>query len=376
MTRFRIPALIALLVALVVALGVFTAPPKGASASVGPDGSVLITGVDLHDGMIAKWDSTYYLYGTMYNCGFEWLVTPTTFCGMGVSTASSIDGPWTAPTLLFSLTGVDPYTTKTWAYLCTLNGAGCFNPRMLRRGDGVYVLWFNSPATYAGWGGANAYNAMGCNGPAGPCGAEAGAPNGTSHKPNLGSYCGANGDFGIHSDGVNWWMICTKAGTASLEQVRLDQWLTNAAPGCNASLGCIKNLAGLTKMESPGAYLDPVHGWVMTYSIPNCGYCTSTGLGYATAPGPNGPWTAPVDLVASGVPGNGRRIISADSCGGQPRTISVVDGVNYELIDLWKGTRNEAGAGVYFARLNSRPVVGVAGDGGLFRGGFEPLSCQ
>jgi hypothetical protein len=373
--------LTAWLTAVIVALALLvpTAPtpaPAAAAATgtvqTGPDGSILITGLDLHDGMVAKFDGTYYLYGTMYACGFQWGIVPTTFCGMGVSTAPSLTGPWSAPTLLFSLSGIDPYTGWSWANLCKGGGAGCFNPRMIRRpSDGVYILWFNSPYTYSNWGGANAYNAMGCNGPAGPCGVEAGGPNGSSHKPALGAYCGANGDFSIHTSGNEAWLICTKSNVVHLDIVHLDTWWTNGN-GIGAH-----NVAGLTKIEGPGVYYDTTSArWVLTYGIPNCGYCTSTGAGYATASSPGGPYTPPVDIAAGGVPGNGRRMISADSCGGQPRTVSVVDGVAYEGIDLWMGTRNETAAGLYLAPLVSRSVYGVAGDGGLFRGGLAPWACE
>ena len=365
MTRWRVLA--AALLSAAALTGV--SQPAQATTSVAADGSILVTGLDLHDGMVANFDGTYYLYGTMYGCGFQWLITPTTFCGFGVSTAPALTGPWSAPTLLFSTSGIDPYTGWTWANLCVGGGAGCFNPRMIRRGDGVFILWFNSPYTWTHWGSANAYNVMGCNGPTGPCGAEAGPPNGTSNKPSL-SICSANGDFAIHTSGADAWIVCTRP-TMDLRQEKLNVWWSGGA-----GVG-LYTLAGLTKVESPGVYYEPALGkWVLTFAIPNCGYCTSTGTAYATSSSPAGPWTVPTDLAASGAPGNGRQMISPDSCGGQPRTVSVVDAQPYELVDLWTGARNETTAGLYLVALHTQAPVGVAGDGGLFRGPFAQWSCE
>ncbi len=56
---------------------------------------------------------------------------------------------------------------------------------MLLRPDGVWVLWFNAVKD---WGSYHvpAYYVMGCNGPLGPCGYQAGRPHGSTHKPKLG----------------------------------------------------------------------------------------------------------------------------------------------------------------------------------------------
>jgi hypothetical protein len=114
----------------------------------------------------------------------------------------------------------------------------------------------------------------------------------------------------------------------------------------------VANVAGLSRAEAPGAYFDTsVNLWIMTVSYVNCGYGTGCGTAYATAPSPLGPWSAPsnagweVDPFA-------RAVISANSCGGQPRTVNVVDGVAYQYIDLWSGTANEAGAPVLLTPLS------------------------
>jgi hypothetical protein len=349
-------ALLALV--LLVAAALLGAGPSLSRAATAP-AAFSVAGVDLHDGMVADFGGTYYLYGTEYGCGFQWNVANTPWCGFGVSTAASLAGPWSAPLLLFPATSTDPWTGQTWQVECGSTGSGCFNPRMIQRtgwgsSDGTFILWFNSPADYLR-SHANAYNAMGCLGAAGPCGA--GVTGGSYHKPGL-SFCDGDGDFGVAYDNPQPpVLVCTGAGQA-LATEQMDQWGTNGT-----SVGSA-NLAGLATVEGPGVYQDPATGtWVLTYSDPNCGYCAGTGTGYATASSPFGTWTAPANRTVSVLPPGGRRDISATSCGGQPRTVSVVDGQPWQGVDLWTGARNEATAGLEFVPLTLGPASGTAGDG-------------
>lgn len=327
----------------------------------------LPTSLDLHDGSVSKFGSTYYAYGTSYACGFQWGVANTPWCGFKVSTAPSLDGPWSTPTLLFSPNEIDPWTGTTWKVECGGTGAGCFNVRAIQRSgwganDGVFMIFFNSPADY-NRNKANAYNIMGCNSAAGPCGPGAGAPYGSYVKPSL-SFCSGNGDFGIINSGVPGSrpaMVCTMGGALSLSIEELNTW------GAGGSGVGAQNVAGLSHIESPGGWWDPGAGrYVLSYSDPGCGYCTGTGAGYATATSLYGPWTVPANL-GFGQPANGRRVFSANSCGGQPRTVSVVDGQPYQGIDLWTGERNEVDAGNLFVPLTYGAQTGTSGDGGIWR---------
>jgi len=96
-----------------------------------------------------------------------------------------------------------------------VNGAGCFNPRMVHRSDGGWILWFNAPEDTFSQN-TNAYWALGCNGPAGPCGSAAGTPHGTDHKPTLGP-CTDDGDFSLTS-GAAAAVVCSQ-GRLSEEQL-------------------------------------------------------------------------------------------------------------------------------------------------------------
>ncbi len=331
------------------------------AATVPPAAVVGVDGLDLHDGTVMKAGSTYYMYGTMYGCGFHWGQAGTPWCGFGVSTSPSLSGPWTKPVQLFSPASMNSYDKLTWQQTCSSGGAGCFNPRMVQRtwgpADKVNILWFNAPGDYARTG-ANAYYVMGCNGPAGPCGETAGPPYGSLRKPPM-YKCYGNGDFSIVTRGTDpAYIVCTMADqTLSIEQL---DYSGTSGNGVGAS-----NLAGLKNVESPGAYFDTASGkWIMTYSDPNCGYCAGDGTSYATATSLTGPWTAPANTGYSADP-RARRAISASSCGGQPRTAFVVDNQPYQYIDLWGiwngDASNQAGASSLFASLTYMPQPGANG---------------
>jgi hypothetical protein len=355
-------------------IGSAQAPPvrprlarKPAVAQGLPGGGVEISGLDLHDSMVTHLpDGRYAVYGTMYGCGYQWYVSGTPWCGFGVSTAPSLAGPWSTPTLLFSPSSIDPWSGLTWAAECGGTGQGCFNPRMVIRSgwgynDAVPILWFNSPVDYSR-NHANAYNAMGCATPLGPCGPGA-TPNGSYSKPSL-SVCSGNGDFGIIQTGGRPAIVCTMPGAAALNI----EELTYSGTGGDGT--GVRGVAGLSAIEGPGGFWDADAGlYVLTYSDPGCGYCSGTGTGYAVAPSLFSGWQAPGNVGFS-PPVGGRRSVSATSCGGQPRTVSVVDGVPYQGIDTWTGDsgtstadRNQTAAGTIYTPLAYAPATGVPGDG-------------
>lgn len=358
-------SLLGLACALLAAVGGLVGQPTAAPAAV------TITGVDLHDGMMLEENGTFYLYGTRYACGFQWAIKGTTWCGFGVATAPSPAGPWSPIKALFSPSDVAPgYAPLTWQDICGKSGEGCFNPRMIVRDtwgpkDNVPVLWFNAPNDTSRTG-ANAYWAMGCNSLTGPCGATTGAPNGSTTKPSA-FQCYGNGDFALVPDPPRPPMMLCTMPDQTLSSERLSYW------GASMVGGGRTHLAGLTRTEGPGAYRDPSSGlWIMTYNEPNCGYCAGSPTSYATAATIDGEWTTPPNPnTAWGSTPLGRRGISATSCGGQGRTVVQLQGMPYQLIDLWLGTRNETGAG-----LHLEPLVyhGQAPLGQPLRA-FDPWSC-
>lgn len=348
------------------AAGAATPPPAATPAPAAATATgVTITGVDLHDGMMLQSGGVYYLYGTMYGCGYQWgLASP--WCGFGVAIARAPAGPWSKPVRLFAPSDVSPSAKMTWQRDCGDSKAGCFNPRMIQRSgwgtdDGAWILWFNAPADYTR-SRANAYYAMVCAGPMGPCG-------GTGRaviKPSL-SDCTGNGDFSLVLDAPRPPMMLCTMPDQTLSSERL------TATGTGGTGGGRHNLAGLTRTEAPGAYRDPATGtWIMTYTDPNCGYCAGAPTSYATAPALDAAWTAPKNTdPALGATPLGRRGISATSCGGQSRTVVTLRGQAYQFIDLWLGTRNEARAGI---RLEPLVYHGASPPGKPLRA-FDAWTC-
>lgn len=371
-TRRRRWGLLATLVLLAVTMLVATLvqPPQRAEAAV-PQ-AVTIAGLDLHDGQVVKDGDRYVMVGTMYGCGFSWGSSWTDWCGFGVSTAPSLQGPWSSPSLLFDPNMPAPGTGMTFRQLCSAaSGAGCFNPRILSRtgwgpNDGAWILWFNSPAQFAMWG-ANAYWALGGNSATGPFGASAGPPFGSTGKPSLWS-CHDNGDFSIVLDNPRPpMMLCTMADQ-TLGSERLSYWGASGQQGTGRH-----NLAGAVKAEAPGAYRDPDSGtWIMTFNELNCGYCSGSPTSYATASSVDGTWTSPPNVnTAWGATPLGRRGLSATSCGGQARTVVELDGQAYQWVDLWLGARNETDAKIHLEPLNYRGPTPL---GELWQP-FTPWSC-
>lgn len=355
---------------LVVPTSAPTSPsPAQAPAAVVAAG-VTLTGLDAHDGTVVKDGATYYLYGTRYACGFQWGVTTTPFCGFGVWTGPGLAGPWTFVRNLFDPAAMNSWLGQTWTATCAANGSGCFNPRMVQRAsDGVWILWFNAPGDY--WRSrANAYYNMGCAGPAGPCG-EGVTPNGSMHKPSM-STCYDNGDFSIFSDAATGiaYIACTMADqTLRIEQ--LDVWWTNGV-----GTG-VTSLAGITNAESPGVWRNSDGYWLMTYSDPNCGYCAGDGTSYAYSGSPIQPWKTPTNSGFSADP-KGRRLVSGNSCGGQPRTVFTVDSQPYQWIDLWQGTtnpRNQTAAGIRIEPLTVTGPYTHPADGTPWTGAIAQFQC-
>jgi hypothetical protein len=343
-------------------LGALTAAPAQAGGAPVIPVPVTLAGLDLHDGTIVQSGGIDYMYGTRYGCGFQWGMPGTPFCGFGVATATSLAGPWTYRRLLFRPRALDnwgPDKGRTWDQVCGDAGAGCFNPRMLHRPDGVWVLWFNAPIDHYRFK-ANAYYVMGCNGPLGPCGYQAGGPHGSTHKPRL-TACDVPGDFSVITNGDGKAAIICSGQTLS-EQL-LDRWWTDGTGTGATRLAGLRTGAPAAALPAAAAALAEGVGafrvhrglWEMVYSTPECGYCTGPPLlkaagganteveaGYATAPAMLGPWAHP-------------GVLSSADCTGQPRTVFRADGLAWEWVDRWLGTRNETAAAVLLEPMTAVP---------------------
>jgi hypothetical protein len=336
--------IISLIIAALACLA-FLVMPAAASASVLPAGSVTLPGLDLHDGMILKTGGLYYHYGTMYSCGnpagsklYEWGKAGSPWCGFGYSTSRSLAGPWAPVQVLLSRWALDnwgPDKGKSWNAVC--GGSGCFEPRMMQRSDGVWILWFTAVADWSQHGNGPSYYALGCNGPAGGCGYQAGGPHGSTHKPLLHQCADTDDDPAFLQQGSSMYLYCSLGGTLSVEELA-SNW-TNGS-----GVGATDILPGLA-VEATGEWSPSAGEYEMTYSAPRCGYCSGTrsaagpvrvNAGWATASSPLGPWTA---RGAWGIPD------------GQPNTVIDFGVSVMEYLDDWTGALNETKATVQLLPL-------------------------
>lgn len=361
MTRLRRAAAVLLLLA-VLAVGSAPARPVGEwqpSAHPPPTG-VTLSGVDSHDGTMYQEGDLYYWVGSRYGCGFRYQDPGTPWCGFGVWTADEPAGPWSFVRNLF-----DPNSNSaTWKYelwqtIC--RGNGCFNPRMIKRPDGVWILWFNAPRDLAVHQ-ANQFWSMGCNGPAGPCGSGAGAPNGATFKPSIYA-CNPGGDFSIYTTGSDAYLFCTLETTRRVSVEKLASWW-----GSGSATGAV-GLAGLQYVEGVGVARMSDGALVMTFGD-NCPYCSATDTSYAVASAPLGPWAVPAGPRA-------RHRIDGTSCGGQPRTLVTLGGQVYQLIDAWYDSPSETNAATRLEPLvrTGAPYL-PAVNGQPTRGAFYPFTCE
>ncbi|MFD0793112.1 family 43 glycosylhydrolase [Mucilaginibacter litoreus] len=292
--------------------------------------------IDAHDGEIAHFDGAYYLYGTSYDCGFEWGNQGAPFCGFKVYSSEDLV-TWTDRGFLFDA------QTALWQDRCDGKTYGCFRPHVVfNKQNNNYVLWINVYDNIIG------YRVFTSKSPVGPF-TEVAEPNlaVNNDKPAKGLNNGDH-DLFIDDDGQGYiaYTDWRTKGTIVIERLSTD-YLTGTGE-------CVKMVTpGST--EAPGLFKRKGR-YYLTYSDPNCGYCSGTGTSYRTAPTPLGPWSEGIS-------------ISDNSCGGQPSFVSTIK-INADEVflygsDLWNNAaKNEALANYYWAPLMFNPD-----------GSIKPLQC-
>ena len=279
--------------------------------------------VDAHDGMIADFGGTYYLYGTSYDCGYRWQNGGTPFCGFKVYSSPDLTH-WTDQGYLF-----DP-TTSTWQTRCNGNTYGCFRPHVIHNAStGRYVLWINVYDNSVG------YRVFTSTSPTGPF-TETTVP--TLAVNNNAPVAGVNnGDetVWVDDDGTAYIAYTDWRSNGDIVVERLSSDYTTGT-------GAYTRL-GQSSTEAP-ALFKRNGTYYLTYSDPNCGYCGGTGTSYRTASSPLGSWSAGTK-------------ITTNSCGGQPSFVSqlsTTSGTAYLYgSDLWNnGNANEALANYFWAPLS------------------------
>lgn len=218
--------------------------------------------VDAHDGTIARFGDTYYLYGTSYDCGFEWQNAASPFCGF--KTYSSPDlVHWTDLGFMFDAQG------QVWQATCG-HGVGCFRPHVIYdAATSKYVLWFNAGNTPSG------YYTLTSDSPAGPFT--------DPQSPTL-AVPGSNGDEGlfVDDDGTAYVAYTSWSRGGDLIVERL-------APDDRSGTGQYSDLQ-TASVEAPAMFKRQGRYYV-SFSDPNCGYCSGTGTSYVWSASPLGPWT-------------------------------------------------------------------------------------
>jgi hypothetical protein len=299
--------------------------------------STLGDAVDAHDGEIALFNGVYYLYGTSYDCGFEWGNKTAPFCGFKTYISTDMIN-WTDRGFLFDA------TTPVWQSRCDGKTYGCFRPHVIfNKNTSLYVLWINVYDNVSG------YRVFTSKNPIGPF-KEVDEPKlgVNSNAPAAGLNNGDHDTF-VDDDGSGYLVYTDWRTQGSIVVEKLtDDYLTGTGQ-------LVKSITN-GKTEAPGMFKRNGIYYVV-YSDPNCGYCSGTGAAYKTASSPLGPWS------------DGKRI-SDNSCGGQPSFVSTIKtGTNTIYLfgsDLWNNAaKNEALANYYWAPLS------FAADGSI-----NPLVCE
>jgi hypothetical protein len=293
--------------------------------------------VDAHDGEIAYFNGTYYLYGTSYGCGFEWGHKDAPFCGFKVYSSKDMV-TWTDRGALFDA------GTTVWQTRCNGNTYGCFRPHVIYNvKTKLYVLWINVYDNRVG------YRVFISKTPVGPF-TEKAEPTlaVNSNMPVAGLNNGDHDTF-IDDDGTAYlaYTDWRAGGAIAIEQLS-DDYLTGT--------GKVIKAVTTTKTEAPALFKRKGIYYVV-YSDPNCGYCSGTGSSYKTAKSPLGPWSGGVR-------------ISDNSCGGQPSFVSTIKLKTGDVFlygsDLWNNAaKNESLANYYWVPLT------FAADGSI-----NPIECQ
>jgi len=279
--------------------------------------------IDAHDGEIAWFEGKYYLYGTSYDCGFEWGNPTAPFCGFKSYSSTDLVN-WTDEGPLFDA------KTAVWQTRCDGSTYGCFRPHVIyNKKTRLYVLWINVYDNVSG------YRVFTSSKPMGPFTEVAEPKLGVNRDAPAKGLNNGDHDTFVDDDGIAYlaYTDWRSGGSIVIEQLSND-YLTGSG----------HLVKGITKGNTEAPALFKRNGiYYLTYSDPNCGYCSGTGTSYRTAKSPLGPWS------------EGKKI-SDNSCGGQPSFVSTIkmNTGNIYLYgsDLWNNAaKNEALANYFWAPL-------------------------
>ncbi len=267
-------------------------------------------GIDAHDGDMAYFNGTYYLYGTAYGCGYQLQTNGTPFCGFKSYSSTDMMN-WTDRGYLYNA------STPAWQASCASPRYGCYRPHVLfNAASNKYVLWINS---YDAASGYHVFTAATPTGPfietAQPTLADMGAAGGF-----------VNGDFGLFADDDGTGYIVYTDINAPLLPGQLDHTLRIQKLDVSYTSGTGPAVStGTQSVEAP-SLTKKDNTYYLIYG-PGCAYCGSTPTVYKTAAAVLGTWSA-------------AKQINASSCGGQPSFVrkmpTATGGTTYVYgSDLW-----------------------------------------
>ena len=312
----------------------------GLSSSAAPGGTVTLTNftangdqvarvdvngnaLDAHDGQIAQFGSTYYLYGTSYTCGYEYTIN-SDFCGFKV----------------YSSTDLTHWTDRGYVAL-PRDCQYCFRPHVLyNHQTGKYVLWVNDAAA------AQGYRVYTNDSPTGVFTEQ--------NIPTLAVSCGIDFTLFEDTDG-NAYIVHDDACHGVdlvVEQLTGDYLSTD---------GSYTRL-GLSSVEAPAMFKRD-GTYYITMSDPNCAYCTGTGTGYMTAPSALGPWTGAAGVAQPWTVSNGQLHVDGGGLGSSTAGASWTDYTfDSEVIPAQTGSLS----GTAYAQAGLAFRLDSSGDGYAF----------
>ena len=280
--------------------------------------------VDAHDGSLVQDGSTFWLFGTAYECGFALAQVGTRWCGVRAFSSTDL--------LTWSPEGYAIAPTEVWQGRCAPPRFGCFRPHVARSpATGQWVLWVNAFDSPVG------YHVLVAPSPRGPW-VEAPAP--TLAAGGREVFTRGDHDVFVDSSGRGWIAYTLIEGDrpADIAIERLNPELTSGT-------GEVVRVA-LGFVEAPSLF-EREGRFFLAFSDPACPYCSATGTGLAWSASPLGPWTT-------------GRPISLRSCDGQPAEVSRLrladEAVWLYVTDRWDGGNpNQARARLWWVPLTFAP---------------------
>lgn len=275
-------------------------------------------GIDAHDGDLALFGNTYYLYGTSYNCGYGLHVVGTAFCGFKVYSSTDLIN-WADRGYLFDA------TTPLWQGRCAPPKYGCYQAHVIyNQANNNYVLWINNYYNVSG------FTVFTSPDPAGPF-TEVADPVLAYNSVDASGFGNGSQDLFVDSDGTGY-IVYTRINATPSHFLVIEQLNSSYTSGT----GNFVNAAPSFR-EAPALFKKD-GTYELVYSG-GCEYCNSGIL-----------YTRKSNSILSGW--GAETQISSNTCGGQAAWVSNIGSDYLFGADLWQqGDPNQAKAKYFWSKL-------------------------